>query len=242
MPKIDFRTITVGDSADHEIESALFTPTVIYGDAPMVGDVDGASEMLRTQRPGNGCLTMRFIVSDFTFFALVWQQFDKLAAIVRALNDRPEPVHLLLTGRDVHEENRPIESLRALLGESFPDDFVAYPRDGNDVFHHTFGVRQIEAEDDCSERSAWNGLYRPDLLQTAASIEDGADLTAILPISGHRARRIVCSLAALLPAASLQAQSKQWINLQTNWRGSLWVCHAIPKTAGRMFKTTFGVS
>jgi len=152
MAKIDIQSFIVGDFAAGQIEFATSATTSTFGNDPVIGDVDDAVALLRSQRATTDCLTMRFVVADFPFLTVVWQQFGKSAAIAHVLrNGRAERVHLLLSGRDVREETRPIESLRKLLGTSFPDDFMGYPRKGNDVFHHTFVIRPVKAEDDYSD-------------------------------------------------------------------------------------------
>jgi hypothetical protein len=149
VAKIDIQSFIVGDSAAAQIELATSATRSTVGDDPVIGDVDDAVELLRRQHATTDCLTMRFVVNDFPFLTVVWQQFGKLAAIAHVLrNGRADTVHLLLSGRDMREEARPIESLRELLGKSFPNDFTGYPRNGNDVFHHAFVIRPIEADDD----------------------------------------------------------------------------------------------
>jgi hypothetical protein len=152
MPKIDVQSYVVGDSAASRIESAASAIRSAAGDDPVIGDVDDAVDLLRRGRAETDQATMRFVVSDFPFLTVVWQQFGTTAAIAHVLrNGKAERMHLLLSGRDARQEAEAIESIRELLGQSFPDDFTAYPRKGHDVFHHTFIIRPLEDDDDFSD-------------------------------------------------------------------------------------------
>jgi hypothetical protein len=151
MAKIEIQRFIVGDSAAGQIELATSATAPVDGGDPVIGDVDDAVELLRSQSGADDCLTMRFVLADFPFLTVVWQQFGMLGAIAHVLrNGRADTVHLLLSGRDVQEEARPIAALRGLLGKSFPNDFAGYPRHGKDVFHHTFVIRPQTVEDDYS--------------------------------------------------------------------------------------------
>ena len=152
MPKIDCKSFTIGDGPASAIESAVSGSFCPIDNARVIGSIDEALALLRNQHSANGCIGIHFRVRDFPFLYIRWQQFGLSAAIVHTFRGgNAERIHLLLTGRDLDEEARLIESLRNLLGKSFPTDFNPSCRNGEDVVQIAFVIRAIPSEDDFSD-------------------------------------------------------------------------------------------
>ena len=154
MPNIECRSFIVGDGPAKGIARMVAENGGRYCDDPagaIISDVEEGVELLRWQDATGSGLTGRFRIDSFPSITLVWQQVGTTAALAYQLRKgKATTAHLILSGRDIEEENTAIDIARRLLGSAFPADCIPSERERlpGHVLYVKFTLRQTESDKD----------------------------------------------------------------------------------------------
>lgn len=147
MPKINFRSFSMGSSASTIVERAVAENGGLYCDDPLgvlVSSIDEAVDLLRWKEPDANTFAARFRDSDFPATTIAWKQVAPSAAVVFELSQgRAEAVHLLLGRQDNGDDEAAMQVARRLFGGLFPQEGFATGGRANWVQWITLFLSQV---------------------------------------------------------------------------------------------------